>query len=262
MSDRRAPVQDVEGEITYHQQMSRCGKPGCLRCREGRGHGPYWYAYQNVNGYTRRSYVGKELPANLRGESQPQVAVQVEEPAPVAVRLWLLGQLRLERRERDAASWEVVRDPSLRHQRVYALLAALLCTQERILLRDQIIEMLWPDLDLERGSARLDRAVYNLRQLLSPGRLREADSSLLVVERDMVVLADQSRLWVDADAFEEQLHRAHASTDPGVKERLLEEANILYHGKFFPGKLLSDEMKARRDALHRSWVSAQLELAD
>src|SRR6266702_6910335 len=45
------------GKITYHQQVSYCGKPRCRRCREGIGHGPYWYAYQTVNGRTIRTYV-------------------------------------------------------------------------------------------------------------------------------------------------------------------------------------------------------------
>src|SRR5450631_3808240 len=50
------------GKVTYHQQVSYCGKPRCKKCREGTGHGPYWYAYQTVDGRTSRTYVGKTLP--------------------------------------------------------------------------------------------------------------------------------------------------------------------------------------------------------
>lgn len=56
----------MESKITYHQQMSYCGKARCSKCRTGVGHGPYWYAYQTVNGRVKRTYIGKELPPGAR----------------------------------------------------------------------------------------------------------------------------------------------------------------------------------------------------
>ncbi len=52
----------MESKITYHKQMSFCGKARCGKCRTGIGHGPYWYAYQTINGRAKRTYIGKELP--------------------------------------------------------------------------------------------------------------------------------------------------------------------------------------------------------
>jgi len=52
----------MNGKVTYRQQFAHCGKPRCRKCREGMGHGPYWYAYQTENGNTTRTYVGKHLP--------------------------------------------------------------------------------------------------------------------------------------------------------------------------------------------------------
>src|SRR5436305_11737415 len=66
--DRRGEMNG--GKITYHQQDSYCGKPRCRRCREGIGHGPYWYAYQTVNGRTVRTYVGKEPPAEMQPKTE------------------------------------------------------------------------------------------------------------------------------------------------------------------------------------------------
>ena len=57
----------MNSKITYHQQVSYCGKPRCRKCREGTGHGPYWYAYQTVDGRTTRTYVGKNLPPEAQG---------------------------------------------------------------------------------------------------------------------------------------------------------------------------------------------------
>lgn len=50
-------------QIGYRLQTAYCGKPGCKKCRAGEGHGPYWYAYQHINGRAVRRYVGKALPA-------------------------------------------------------------------------------------------------------------------------------------------------------------------------------------------------------
>src|SRR5437868_11272900 len=93
--DRRGEMNG--GKITYHQQVSYCGKPHCRRCREGIGHGPYWYAYQTVNGRTIRTYVGKQPPAEMLN-----VGADVSRPAPIdrpdladiVVRLYALGQFR------------------------------------------------------------------------------------------------------------------------------------------------------------------------
>jgi len=68
----------MDGKITYHQQMSYCGKARCRKCSDGVGHGPYWYAYQTVNGRVKRTYIGKELPA------EAVVAVATEAPPPLA----------------------------------------------------------------------------------------------------------------------------------------------------------------------------------
>src|SRR5436305_14085463 len=56
----------MQEKVTYHQQPSFCGKPRCRKCREGIGHGPYWYAYTTTAGQTKRTYVGKELPAEAQ----------------------------------------------------------------------------------------------------------------------------------------------------------------------------------------------------
>src|ERR671927_873197 len=88
----------MDGKITYHQQVSYCGKPRCRRCREGIGHGPYWYAYQTINGRTVRTYVGKHPPAEMQDGRGEATESGVTNLAGAVVRLYVLGQFRLERR--------------------------------------------------------------------------------------------------------------------------------------------------------------------
>lgn len=300
----------MDSKVTYHQQVSYCGKPRCRRCREGIGHGPYWYAYKTVNGRTVRTYIGKEATPEILAQAQVNTLAS-SEFAHTMLRLSVLGQFRLEQRANglpssstpptsaaaspvprqksgvngDTAStagesraaatpglmtgsisqWEQVTEASLQHQRVRSLLSCLVSSPGRKLGREQVMYMLWPELDLETASHRLDRAVHSLRQALEPGRARPATSKLLLTEHSTLALADQTLFWVDADAFEACIARARAAQeqkDPGLAERLLEEATQLYKGDFMPTEQELECVKNRRESLRRSWISLLLELAD
>ena len=213
----------MAGKVTYHQQVSYCGKPRCRKCREGTGHGPYWYAYQTIEGRTTRTYIGKQLPADAQAmveephESPSHHASEIEQST---IRIYVLGQFRLERRSGgNASEWQTVTDAAWQHQRVRALLGRLVSSPGRKLAREQIMDALWPELDLESAASRLDRAVYSLRQIFEPSRGRLATSPLLLTEREMLILAEHPQIWIDADVFENLLNQAHASDDPGEKER-------------------------------------------
>ncbi|GCF06911.1 DUF6788 family protein [Dictyobacter arantiisoli] len=261
----------MNDKITYHQQVSYCGKPRCKRCREGIGHGPYWYAYQTIDGRTSRTYIGKHLPPeaekNVLG-NQTATTNQATELDQAVLRVYTLGQFRLERRDtqRDALDWHPVNEASWQHQRVRALLGCLVSVGGRKLGREQIMDALWPDLDTETAGSRLDRAVYSLRQVFEPSRARPATSDLLKTEREVITLADTSHIWVDADAFEVLIAKAHelkdGGEDLGKKEQLLKEAADLYGGDFLLEDQRNSWTRARRESLKRSWIGLQLELAD
>lgn len=76
--------------ITYQHQYRKCGKASCRTCREGQGHGPYWYAYWREGSRLRSGYVGKVQPP-VQGTATPQNEMRTvfpteEEPAiPVLV---------------------------------------------------------------------------------------------------------------------------------------------------------------------------------
>ncbi|MGI9059574.1 MAG: DUF6788 family protein [Ktedonobacteraceae bacterium] len=250
----------MNGNITYHQQISYCGKPRCRKCRDGQGHGPYWYAYRTENGRTTRTYIGKNLPAELQIiQETPQEQTSTEDDRAV-LRIRVLGQFSMERKQ--GQSWQTVEDSPWQHQRVRTLLACLLSSPGRRLGREQIMDALWPEADMETASNRLDRGVYSLRQILEPLLSRPALSQLLRIEREGLLLADQSHIWVDADAFESLLSQAHATNDPREAEKLLEEAVALYGGDFLPEERLAEWTMPRREALQRSWLGLLLELAD
>ena len=68
--------------ITYQLQYRKCGKASCRTCRDGQGHGPYWYAYWREGSKLRSGYVGKVHPNQQQLSTCPSEneAVTTEHP--------------------------------------------------------------------------------------------------------------------------------------------------------------------------------------
>lgn len=63
--------------ITYQLQYRKCGKSSCSTCRNGQGHGPYWYAYWREGSRLRSGYIGKIRP--FLQKSRPLLHASAEE---------------------------------------------------------------------------------------------------------------------------------------------------------------------------------------
>src|SRR5712691_1721065 len=272
----------MNGKVTYRQQFAHCGKPRCRKCREGMGHGPYWYAYQTENGNTTRTYVGKHLPPEAqamiealheqtRDTGTSAFTVTLTGLTHATVRLFVLGQFRLERRR--GQQWQPVTDPAWQQQHVRSLLGYLVSSPTRTVRRKNAMAALWPEQEAETASDNLDKCVETLRQLLEPVRSTRGQSTrhglpLLRSEGESLILAEQARVWVDADAFEYLLSQAHAvnveasATAAEEKQRLLEEAAALYTGEYLPEERHARGIITRRRGLQSSWIALLLELAE
>ncbi|QBD78270.1 tetratricopeptide repeat protein [Ktedonosporobacter rubrisoli] len=257
----------MNNKVTYRQQFTRCGKQRCRKCREGSGHGPYWYAYWSEKGRTVSKYIGIHLPEDIAaaqdtsGEIEREIIYNVSAPTsstPI-LRIYLLGQFRIERK--SGSDWCAIDSRAWHRRRARALLGCLLSNPGRRLGREQVMELLWPDLDIDVAANRLNGAVHELRQILEPEIERPAASRLLRLERDILELADRTQIWVDAEEFERRLKEAETTTDPQQAEQLLEEAAELYRGSYLLEELYSEWAAPRRDALQRSWVGLLLKLA-
>ncbi|GHO50280.1 DUF6788 family protein [Ktedonospora formicarum] len=257
------------GKITYRQQYTRCGKERCRKCRDGVGHGPYWYAYWSEKGRTVSRYIGVTLPPDIASELTQQESSVLEPHTPIPstetqhsktqLRVYLLGQYRLERKHGD--TWEMIENRTWHRRRARSLLGCLLSSPGRRLGREQLRDLLWPDLDVDIAANRLNGAVHELRQILEPDLPRPAASRLLRLERDVLEIADSSQIWVDAEAFEQLVKMANTTTDPTEALQLLERASHLYEGNYLLEELYSEWAAPRRDALQRTWTGMLLQLA-
>lgn len=106
----------------------------------------------------------------------------------------------------------------------------LLCAPGRQAPKSVLAGILWPETDEEKARESLRSACKVLRKVL-----RTADGEDLLEQRDtdgMLKLAEQTRLWVDADAFEDLASQASRASSPEVALALWEEAYTLLRGEF------------------------------
>jgi len=114
---------------------------------------------------------------------------------------------------------------SWRRRDAAALVKLLAMSRGHRMLRDQVLDALWPDLLVEQGAPRLHKAAHYARATLGP-------VTSVVLEADGVSLFPHAELKVDADAFDE----AAAAARSGGTEQAA-EAVELYRGDLLPDDL-------------------------
>lgn len=285
------------GKVTYHQQVTYCGKPRCRRCREGIGHGPYWYAYQTINGQTTRKYIGKNLPSDVQpclettssitGDSAMALnfstlsarttrgahAFSGADAESVVLRISTLGQFRLEcrsqaRGKQKNQGWRVIDDASWQQRSVRALLAFLICCPGRRANRSQTIVALWPNEDLAIATSTLNKTLNGLRKVLGhpsvkPGQESHVDvGERFLTDGDWFALAGQESIWVDVDEFDALVRQIEqVGSELPNYGRILQDTIALYSGDFLPEERSSDWAGARRQSLRRKWSNLLLHLS-
>ena len=292
----------MSGKVTYRQQFTRCGKQRCHTCRQGAGHGPYWYAYWSVNGRTVSKYLGKDAPEDIQieiGTREPQqTRVAVDDAgrlgSPPAIKRNIQKDILFEAHppahnsasssmkassdnqlvlriyllgqfrieSRDGMAWQTLASPMWQRRRARALLGCLLSNAGRRMAREEAMKALWPDLDMDTAANRINGAVHEVRRMLEPGLAQSGASRMLRLERGVLQLAGADLIWVDADIFEDLLNNAHAASDSVAAEHLLEEAARLYGGDCLLEELYAEWATTRRESLRGDWINLLLKLAE
>ena len=145
------------------------------------------------------------------------------------------------------------------------LFKLLLCAPGRQASRSQLAGILWPETDEEKARESLRSASKVLRKVLCA-----ASGEELLEQRNqntILKLAEQSRLWVDADAFEDLISQAGRATTPDEALALWQEAKGLLRGEFLADDQGSDWMqhrwiKLRQQALRMARSRMVRHLAD
>ncbi|MBK8901815.1 MAG: PAS domain-containing protein [Anaerolineaceae bacterium] len=142
-------------------------------------------------------------------------------------RFYLLGPLVVMRHDGtqvEGALWNRVK--------TRALMAYLVMQKGTAVSREQILEMLWPDLDDKAAMHNLNTTVYNLRRSLEPHLEKASQSRYLLYQNGCYRLAGAKEHWLDVDAFECGIRRARQETDRETAVKLYKIALALYRGDY------------------------------
>lgn len=123
------------------------------------------------------------------------------------------------------------------------LLKLLLCAPGRQASRSQLAGILWPETDEDKARESLRSASKVLCKVL-----RTADGEELLEQHNqntILKLAEQSRLWIDADAFEELISQAGRATTPDEALTLWQQAKTLLLSEFLVDDQGSELMRHR-----------------
>lgn len=134
----------------------------------------------------------------------------------------------------------------------------LLALQQRAQLhREQIIDMLWPDADIEAGANNLHKAIHAARRALEPDLKSGSRSQFIITRDNIVALRAPGDVWVDACAFERRAVEAMRANDP----KLFEAALDLYRGDLLPEDLYEDWAVPPRERLRGLYIDLLSRLA-
>jgi DNA-binding SARP family transcriptional activator len=138
-----------------------------------------------------------------------------------------------------------------------ALLKLLALSGDHQLVRDQAMELLWPDLDAASAAGQMYKAIHQLRKAFGTGEPEANASEWIVTHGNLVLLAPPDGLVTDVDAFEQTARDALASRH--IKE--LERAVALYAGDLLPMDMYAAWACAPRDRLRQLYIDVLLALA-
>jgi DNA-binding SARP family transcriptional activator len=138
-----------------------------------------------------------------------------------------------------------------------SLVKVLATRPEHALHREQIVEALWPGIELDSALNSFGKALHAARHALEP-ELRARASSQYLLFSDSMVSLDMSRVVVDADQFQALAEEALRCGDIGSYERAL----AAYGGDVLPEDRYEEWCADRRTFLAELRLRVLLELAE
>src|SRR5690348_4697291 len=123
------------------------------------------------------------------------------------------------------------------------LFKLLLCAPGRQASPSQLAGILWPETDEAKARESLRQARNVLRKML-----RAAGGEELLEQRnhgELLKLAEQARLWVDVDAFEESVAQASRAATEEEALHLWQQAQALLAGEFLAGDQSAEWIRHR-----------------
>jgi DNA-binding SARP family transcriptional activator len=178
--------------------------------------------------------------ATRTGRSSDGVGAEV-------VRVWLLGGFRVSVEARSIR-W--------RRRKAGSLIKLLALARGHRMHREQVMELLWPELDGKSQANNLHHTLYFARKALDPAPAGEASRQLTLGD-GVLSLCPDGPLWVDVEVFEDAARTARLTREPAAYRAAIE----LYAGELLPEDRYEAWTEKRREELRQLYLELLVELA-
>jgi two-component SAPR family response regulator len=147
------------------------------------------------------------------------------------LRVFALGPLRAEQDGKLVVQWGGAKAGSRQAEAVFAF---LFDRGDRGVAKDELVDLIWPDVAVDRADVAFHRTLSGLRRTLDPARTvrsGRADGAV-VFYNDRYHLQPGVVAWSDTRAFEEAFVAASTADTHNEAIRALETARELYRGEY------------------------------
>ncbi len=175
------------------------------------------------------------------------------------LRISALGPLMVERSSEPVTDWG---GPKAGSRHALAIFGFLMDRGERGVTKDEIVEVVWPDAEVEQGDLNFHRTLGGLRSRLAQ-RPDGRPGHDVIFANGRYRLAGSVVSWLDVAEFEQRLLNAAEATDELAAIRSLEAARQLYRGDYLDDCPLygdSEYVEERRGFLRGRLVDALVDL--
>ena len=195
-----------------------------------------------------------------KGSALKEALAEAATP-PAGLRVHALGSLTAELDGETLRRWGGEKAGARQAEAIFAF---LFDRGDRGASKDEIIELVWPDVDLDRADVAFHRTVLGLRSTLKPGLRARASQGPIGFHNDRYRLDPSVVTWSDVGEFE-SLVREAAAAEADASVGLLERARALYRGDYLddcPYYGDSAQVEERRTDLRRQYVDILAELGE
>ena len=170
------------------------------------------------------------------------------------LQIYCLGDFRV---ELDHA---VLSDSAWKSKQSRTLLKMLLAQDDQKLRREQVVEMLWPDVEPEKQRLAYNVMLHRMRKALQPAAVPAPGKDVFCIQSEHDVLAlNSARAWTDVGEFRKRFGQATRLKRSGDAARALEayESTLaIYQGDFLPHDACQDWAGDARERLRAHYHKA------
>jgi len=180
---------------------------------------------------------------------------------PRGLHVHALGPLRAERDGEPVRRWGGEKAGSRQAEAIFAF---IFDRGERGVSKDEILELVWPDVDLDRADVAFHRTMLGLRTTLQQGRRARGSAGPIVFHNDRYRLDPEVVAWSDVGEFQRLLEEVNRGGAAGQLDAL-EQARALYRGDYLddcPFYGDSAQVEERRTDMRRRYVDLLVDLGE